>query len=37
MKIAGANCLQIGRARAQRFDWEDTARAVLDVYREITS
>lgn len=28
---------QTGRARAQRFDWDDTARAVLDVYREITS
>jgi glycosyltransferase involved in cell wall biosynthesis len=28
---------QIGRARAQRFDWDDTARSVLDVYREITS
>jgi len=28
---------EIGRARAQRFDWDDTARAVLDVYREITS
>ena len=27
----------IGRARAKRFDWHDTARAVLDVYREITS
>jgi glycosyltransferase involved in cell wall biosynthesis len=26
-----------GRARAQRFDWDDTARSVLDVYREITS
>ena len=26
-----------GRARAQRFDWDDTGRAVLDVYREITS
>jgi glycosyltransferase involved in cell wall biosynthesis len=26
-----------GPARAQRFDWNDTARAVLDVYREITS
>jgi glycosyltransferase involved in cell wall biosynthesis len=26
----------IGRARAQRFDWNDTARSVLDVYREIT-
>jgi glycosyltransferase involved in cell wall biosynthesis len=25
-----------GRARAQRFDWDDTARSVLDVYREIT-
>lgn len=28
---------EIGRARAQRFDWDDTGRAVLDVYREITS
>jgi glycosyltransferase involved in cell wall biosynthesis len=28
---------EIGRARAQRFDWDDTAHAVLDVYREITS
>lgn len=28
---------QIGRTRAQRFDWDDTARSVLDVYREITS
>ena len=28
---------QIGRVRAQRFDWDDTARSVLDVYREITS
>jgi glycosyltransferase involved in cell wall biosynthesis len=28
---------QTGRARAQRFDWDDTARSVLDVYREITS
>ncbi len=28
---------RIGRARAQRFDWDDTARSVLDVYREITS
>jgi len=28
---------QIGRIRAQRFDWNDTARSVLDVYREITS
>jgi glycosyltransferase involved in cell wall biosynthesis len=27
----------IGRVRAQRFDWHDTARSVLDVYREITS
>ena len=26
-----------GRARAQRFDWDDTARSVLEVYREITS
>ena len=26
-----------GRARAQRFDWDDTARSVLDVYREITA
>jgi glycosyltransferase involved in cell wall biosynthesis len=26
-----------GRARSLRFDWDDTARAVLDVYREITS
>jgi len=26
-----------GRARAQRFDWNDTARAVLDVYQEIES
>jgi glycosyltransferase involved in cell wall biosynthesis len=26
-----------GRARAQRFDWNDTARAVLDVYQEIDS
>jgi glycosyltransferase involved in cell wall biosynthesis len=26
-----------GRARAQRFDWDDTARSVLDVYREIMS
>jgi len=25
-----------GRARAQRFDWDDTARSVLEVYREIT-
>jgi glycosyltransferase involved in cell wall biosynthesis len=24
-----------GRARAQRFDWNDTARATLDVYQEI--
>jgi len=28
---------QNGRTRAQRFDWDDTARSVLDVYREITS
>jgi glycosyltransferase involved in cell wall biosynthesis len=28
---------EIGRARAQRFNWDDTARSVLDVYREITS
>jgi glycosyltransferase involved in cell wall biosynthesis len=28
---------ETGRIRAQRFDWNDTARAVLDVYREITS
>ena len=28
---------QIGRARSQRVDWDDTARSVLDVYREITS
>lgn len=27
----------VGRARAQRFDWDDTARSVLDVYHEITS
>jgi len=27
---------KIGRARSQRFNWNDTARAVLDVYREIT-
>jgi len=26
-----------GRIRAQRFDWNDTARAVLDVYQEIES
>src|SRR5580765_642117 len=26
-----------GRARARRFDWDDTARSVLDVYREITA
>jgi glycosyltransferase involved in cell wall biosynthesis len=26
-----------GRARAHRFDWNDTARAVLDVYQEIES
>jgi len=26
-----------GRARAQRFDWNDTARATLDVYQEIES
>ncbi len=26
-----------GRARAQRFDWDDTGRSVLDVYREITA
>ena len=26
-----------GRARAQRFDWNDTARAVLNVYQEIES
>jgi glycosyltransferase involved in cell wall biosynthesis len=26
-----------GRLRAQRFNWDDTARAVLDVYQEITS
>jgi len=26
-----------GLIRAQRFDWDDTARAVLDVYRESTS
>jgi len=24
-----------GRARARRFDWNDTARATLDVYQEI--
>jgi glycosyltransferase involved in cell wall biosynthesis len=28
---------RIGRARAQKFDWDDTGRSVLDVYREITS
>jgi glycosyltransferase involved in cell wall biosynthesis len=28
---------EIGRARAQRFNWDDTARSVLDVYREITT
>jgi glycosyltransferase involved in cell wall biosynthesis len=28
---------ETGRARAQRFNWDDTARSVLDVYREITS
>jgi glycosyltransferase involved in cell wall biosynthesis len=26
-----------GPARARRFDWQDTARSVLEVYREITS
>lgn len=26
-----------GRARAKRFNWDDTGRAVLDVYRDITS
>jgi len=26
-----------GRARARRFDWNDTARATLDVYQEIES
>src|SRR5437016_4975240 len=26
-----------GRARARRFDWNDTARAVFDVYQEIES
>jgi glycosyltransferase involved in cell wall biosynthesis len=28
---------ETGRARAQRFSWDDTARSVLDVYREITT
>jgi glycosyltransferase involved in cell wall biosynthesis len=31
------NLIQAGYEQAQRFNWEQTGRAVLDIYREIKS